>query len=668
MAYFSVNRISEEERQSILSKHREPYNGYQTLLPNSNNTQQLYVQDYALDKVGVTVTNKGDVKPYTNYRINEGNVMDQCEQCSGDMVEGECSECGWKMEEVSEDYKEKIKKAAERFKETVTGKKKTKRTPYTAEAVEKIIGHIKSAKTEEQLESAKRMFDNLTETNSDLLDVYKERITNALKRKADELGNYLKIKKDVREYKVGKLSDIKKVSDLTDTDEFDYVDGNDNYEGSFEQMHHMKKLTKESGPLAIREQVAQTASSNNPLSFDRYLTPKEEPSDSNKEPFRITDVVYLKTGDKDGLKRAQHALYHKGFLKKLSDIDGFIGPITTEAIKKFQIDTNAKQGTKLPENGKLDSETEKYLYRYVPPFGVRKHQIALYNKGFLSINDINGEFDKKTQDAVIEFQKKNNINPTGIIDQYTSNNLTLGEMPYHQGFGSLFDTPKKTKFKTVQTLIPTNKGSKDVDMVIPFNVNEQTVGGGNAPDFDIDSEEPAFNFKSKGPKEDTYTVDAPDMDLDYNKMWDAYDFESGGSENGGDVYPVNEKECEECWEKMESAFSDGELDEVDVSGVQGMYGDMDPAYNFVSTGAGKAGPYQTSDFPQGYSGENEDAYWELEQGELNPDKIDRDLSWEEITASTGEDEFSNVSEEKYDRLILQKNKINEMIERMQRFN
>ena len=35
------------------------------------NQEPLYVQDYANDKGGITVNNKGEVKSYTNMRINE---------------------------------------------------------------------------------------------------------------------------------------------------------------------------------------------------------------------------------------------------------------------------------------------------------------------------------------------------------------------------------------------------------------------------------------------------------------------------------------------------------------------------------------------------------------------------------------------------------------------
>jgi len=69
-AYF-VN-IKPEERENILNKHREVYNGYQTLNPAPvKNPQDLYVQDLANDKMGMTVNNRGEVMPYTNMGINE---------------------------------------------------------------------------------------------------------------------------------------------------------------------------------------------------------------------------------------------------------------------------------------------------------------------------------------------------------------------------------------------------------------------------------------------------------------------------------------------------------------------------------------------------------------------------------------------------------------------
>jgi hypothetical protein len=69
-AYFFP--VSNEERENILNRHKEVYNGYKTLNPNPvENEQPLYIQDFANDKGGMVVNNKGEVKAYTNMGINE---------------------------------------------------------------------------------------------------------------------------------------------------------------------------------------------------------------------------------------------------------------------------------------------------------------------------------------------------------------------------------------------------------------------------------------------------------------------------------------------------------------------------------------------------------------------------------------------------------------------
>ena len=187
---------------------------------------------------------------------------------------------------------------------------------------------------------------------------------------------------------------------------------------------------------------------------------------------------------------------------------------------------------------------------------------------------------------------------------------------------------------------------KGVERFVDYlDLDEQGyTGGGNAPDMDLSNIDPAYDFVSDGPMA------------------------------GGDVYPtegeMDEEECDECWEKMESAWSE-EIDEIDVSGVQGIYGAMEPAFDFDSEGPGKAGPYQHSQYSENH-GEDEDAYWEkdLEDGELDLDfeKFNpRDKSWEEITAYTGEDEFSHLDEDIVESVVNQKNKIMEMMNRMKVF-
>jgi hypothetical protein len=71
MANYFFNNISKEERQNILDKHKTVYDGFVTEYGQSINNQPLYVQDFANDKGGITVSNKGVVKNYTNMNINE---------------------------------------------------------------------------------------------------------------------------------------------------------------------------------------------------------------------------------------------------------------------------------------------------------------------------------------------------------------------------------------------------------------------------------------------------------------------------------------------------------------------------------------------------------------------------------------------------------------------
>lgn len=93
--------ISDQERQNILDKHKEVYNGYQTLNPSPvSNNQPLYTQDFANDKGGLTVNNKGEVTQYKNMGINEsveeGTI---CEQCG--LSESKCK-CG-ETKEIDEE-------------------------------------------------------------------------------------------------------------------------------------------------------------------------------------------------------------------------------------------------------------------------------------------------------------------------------------------------------------------------------------------------------------------------------------------------------------------------------------------------------------------------------------------------------------------------------------
>ena len=69
--YFGLGQLSATEKSDILDQHKSLYNGYQTMQPQVSNTQPLTVYDFAGDKEGLVVNNKGEVKKYTNMGINE---------------------------------------------------------------------------------------------------------------------------------------------------------------------------------------------------------------------------------------------------------------------------------------------------------------------------------------------------------------------------------------------------------------------------------------------------------------------------------------------------------------------------------------------------------------------------------------------------------------------
>lgn len=92
-AYFF--KITNEEKTNILDQHKEVYDGYVTNYSQPN-TQPLYVQDFANDKEGITVNNKGVVSTYKNMGINE-----QSHISPGSAYEGEDT---FESEEEEEGY------------------------------------------------------------------------------------------------------------------------------------------------------------------------------------------------------------------------------------------------------------------------------------------------------------------------------------------------------------------------------------------------------------------------------------------------------------------------------------------------------------------------------------------------------------------------------------
>ena len=70
MSVFFTN-VSDAERQNILNQHKHIYDGYVTQYGQGSNMTPLTVQDFANDKGGITISNKGNVTVYKNMGINE---------------------------------------------------------------------------------------------------------------------------------------------------------------------------------------------------------------------------------------------------------------------------------------------------------------------------------------------------------------------------------------------------------------------------------------------------------------------------------------------------------------------------------------------------------------------------------------------------------------------
>ena len=488
-AFFATNRLSDSEKEDILKQHRTLYDGYRTLQPNVSNEQPLYVQDFAKDKVGAVLNNKGTVKPYTNVGINEQVQKEVCDECGAmQMSEGECSECGWKGE----------------------------------------VGAME--------ESEKAM---CSECGGQMM----EGECSECGYKMEELDE------------VGHLDDIYNVEDLGDSD-FDYVEGGGNDYGTFEKMHHMKKIKSE----GIE---------------DNYEDPDNED-------------------------------------------DGF---------EDLQSD-----GGEMYEIGSRElAKGKKYKFK---------------SPSFEDDVEYEDEYeDKSGGHSMFKFkgEKASHIMPSKSIEDYLSN---IDEQGY--------------------------------------------TGGGNAPDMDISNIDPAYDFESGGPSsgDGPFDVEADDMDLDKSEEASAFDFVSNGPDS---VYPTEgEMDEEEDYEFMDSAFGDEELEETDISGVQGIYGDMEPAFDFDSKGPGKAGPYQHSQY-ESENGETEEQYlpkhvwddahkkghvkthkelgidsdndFEEDELEVDFDEFDpRDKSWEEIKAHTGN--WDEIDEDLREDFVNKKNRIMEMMLRM----
>jgi hypothetical protein len=481
--YFGLGQLSATEKSDILDQHKSLYNGYQTMQPQVSNTQPLYTYDFAGDKDGMVVNNKGEVKKYTNMGINEQvESKEMCEQCGGRMTEGICEQCaGTEMEEG-----------------------------------------------------------------------------------------------------VGKLDDIYNVKDLGNND-FDYVEGGGNDYGTFEKMHHMKKIKSEG---------------------------KFEDDDNEDDGFE--DIQAGEEMDED-------------------DTDG-----------------------KPYEMGKRGMKASRARASFIP--SPQENEI---------LNNLFGQYGEDIPPIVIRYLRKlprktllNRLVRVGLIDKdllkgsetideqgYTGGgnapdmDISIIEPAYNfrsNGPDEVYPTEGEMEEQTPEDNTRYRRRGITYDNLLSFIDYEKTQWDA-CHDFS-DEFEYADNIISSAidnffaeTGQDYENDDLFDELHDICKDWFGEELLSSYYEECGG----QEEEEEEDFMFMESAFAD-EIDEVDVSGSQGIYGEMEPPYVFDPEGPGKAGPYQRSSY-------YEEKIDEMEVEDEEEFEIDEDL----------QESFYN-----------QKNKINEMMSRM----
>lgn len=137
--------------------------------------------------------------------------------------------------------------------------------------------------------------------------------------------------------------------------------------------------------------------------------------------------------DATTIRQVQQTLHNRGF--RAGPVDGTMGPATQAALKQFQ------QSENLETTGQLNRQTLVALgvqpdptsgaVRQVNAYGpatIRKVQLTLNNRGF-NAGPVDGTMGPGAQAALKDFQKSENLEPTGTLNQQTLAALGLPAEP-----------------------------------------------------------------------------------------------------------------------------------------------------------------------------------------------------------------------------------------------
>ncbi len=554
--YFGLGQLSATEKQNILDQHKSLYNGYQTMQPQVSNTQPLYTYDFAGDKDGMVVNNKGEVKKYTNMGINEQvEEKEMCEQCGGRMTEGICEQCG-PNEEIDEKFdKEKFKKGLKNF-------------GRTAKSVgSAIIGIPTYDHTDDETGEWKK---------------------DKLGKDYDQFSYRNRQGADIEEGE-GKLDDIYDEEDLNPSAGFDYIEGSSNDVDTFEKMHHMKKIKSEG----------------------EYEDPDNE--DDGFEDLEVGDQI-----DEDDTDGKPYEMGKRGMKASRARASFIPSPQENEILNNLF--------------GQYGDDIPPIVIRYLRKLPRKTLLNRLVRVGLIDKDLLKGP----------ETIEEQGYTGGGNAPDMDISNIKPAYNFQSDGPDEVYPTEGEMEEQAPEDMIRYKRRGIVYDNLLSFIDYEKTQWD-MCNDFS-DEFEYADNIISSAidnffaeTGQDSETDEFFDKLHDICKDWFGEDLISGYYEECGG----QEEEEEEDFMFMESAFAD-EIDEVDVSGSQGIYGEMDPPYDFDSEGPGKAGPYQRSSY-------NEE---EMSEGDVPP-----------VVDFEDEEEFE-IDEDLQESFHNQKNKIMEMMSRM----
>lgn len=149
--------------------------------------------------------------------------------------------------------------------------------------------------------------------------------------------------------------------------------------------------------------------------------------------FGMTGIAQAGDYSQATVRSAQTQLETNGYYS--GPVDGIDGPMTHQAIRKFQRDNN------LAITGQLNAETQAKLglqagsdvnasetNAAIAPSSatVTAVQRSLKHNGFYK-GDLDGQMGPETQAAVREYQKNSNLQVTGQLDQATLSGLGVSK-------------------------------------------------------------------------------------------------------------------------------------------------------------------------------------------------------------------------------------------------